>query len=86
MESVELYEKTQEAIRILYQNKEIEGLKAVQMLLPEYQSLLQELLAEGNQEEVLLFFGRLKELVRCFQEQNMIGMADCLDELAEWGK
>lgn len=82
----ELLEKTSNAMIALYQNKEIDGLKMVKELLPIYQNLLQEMVVMGKNEEVLSFFKIVKELVRHFQDQNMIGMADCLDELMEWGK
>ena len=86
MNEINLYKKTQDAMKTLYQNKEVEGLKKVQELLPEYQSVVQGLLDSGKETEALLYFSSLKVLVKHFQEQNMIGMADCLDELLEWGR
>lgn len=82
MTEKELLEKTGDTIRTLYQNKEIEGLEKVKELLPIFQSMLQEKAAAGVSNEVVGFFSMLKELIANFQDQNMLGMADCLEEKA----
>lgn len=82
MTEKELLEKIGDTIRTLYQNKEIEGLEKVKELLPVFQNMLQERAAVEVSDEELGCFLMLKELVVNFQEQNMLGMADCLEERA----
>lgn len=82
MTEKELLEKIGDTIRTLYQNKEIEGLEKVKELLPVFQNMLQERAAVEVSNEVLNCFSMLKDLVVNFQEQNMLGMADCLEEKA----
>lgn len=82
MTEKELLEKIGDTIRTLYQNKEIEGLEKVKELLPVFQNMLQERAAVEVSDEELSCFLMLKELVVNFQEQNMLGMADCLEEKA----
>lgn len=82
MTEEELLEKIGDTIQTLYQNKEIEGLEKVKELFPVFQSMLQERAAVGVSDEVLSCFSMLKELVVNFQDQNMLGMADCLEEKA----
>lgn len=82
MEIKEVRITTENAIRNLYQNKEHEAVEQVAKLMPIYQEIVQELVVERNDTDAMVFFHMLKELVECFQVQDMLGMADCLEENA----
>ena len=65
---------------LLYQNKETEGINMVSKLIGQFQSLLQNMtqtqLKTGGNFAVLM----MRELIECYERQDMIGMADCLME------
>lgn len=82
MEIRELQATTEIAIQNLYQNKEHEAVEQVTKLMPVYQQIVQELVIEKNNTDAMPFFYMLKELVECYQMQDMLGMADCLEENA----
>lgn len=80
MEKKEIIKKTEQTICMLYQNREIEAIKNVTELLPLYQELVQEMYVKQEQERTLAYLQNLKELVECYKEQDMLGMADKLRE------
>lgn len=82
MTEKELIAKVEDTMIKLYQNRELEGLQQVKDLLPVFQDMIQQILAVQMNQETMGYFTMLKELVAGFQDQNMLGMADCLKQNA----
>ena len=65
---------------LLYQNKENEGMTAVAQLIGQFQSMLQNMtqiqLENGGNFALMM----MKELIENYDNQDIIGMADCLME------
>lgn len=76
----ELFVRAEDTIQKLYQNRELEALQQVKELLPVLQEMIQKLVAEQINNDTMRFFQMLKELVENFKNQDMLGMADCLQE------
>lgn len=80
MSKDDLEEKINNTSRLLYQNREHEGLEAAAKLLPEFQNMIQQLtdeqLKSGGQFALLM----MKELLDGYHSQDMLGIADCLME------
>lgn len=80
MDKIELTERIKNTSRLLYQNREHEGLESVAKLLSEFQNMIQQLtdeqLKSGGQFALLM----MKELLDGYHSQDMLGMADCLME------
>lgn len=80
MNGNDVINKIQETIELLYQNHEQKGIAAVEELLVLFQNMLQNLTEEqtvGCGKFALLM---LKELLEAYQNQDVLGMADCLME------
>lgn len=75
-----LLEQIENTAISLYQNKEAEGVAAVSKLIGQFQGILQNMtqtqLENGGNFAVLM----MKELIENYENQDMIGMADCLME------
>lgn len=78
MQREELIRKTGQTIEELYQNREHEAVQAVTGLLPMYQEMLQELMDSARTEELVKLLAEIKNLLACYQAQDMLGMADVL--------
>ena len=75
-----LLEQIENTAVLLYQNKENEGMTAVTQLIGQFQSMLQNMtqiqLENGGNFALMM----MKELIENYENQDIIGMADCLME------
>ena len=74
--SIEIVNKTKQAMEEAYQNREHEALQHVAELLQEYQMLLQNLADQAQTEKLLALLPVVKILVENYQMQ--LGIADIL--------
>lgn len=74
--SVEL--KIRETAELLYQNREQEGIMAVAGLLQTFQTEISNLSEEQMKNCGNFALLMLRELLENYQNQDMLGMADCL--------
>ena len=74
--SVEL--KIKETAELLYQNREQEGITAVAGLLQIFQTEISRLSEEHMKNCGNFALLMLRELLENYQNQDMLGMADCL--------
>lgn len=76
----ELLEKIEHTVVLLYQNKEKEGMAETEILIRQFQNMIQKMtevqLVDGGNFALAM----LKELLENYQQQDMLGMADCLME------
>ncbi len=70
-----------EAVKCLYQNKEKEAMQKVSALLPLFENMAKER-AEIQDGSVLYVIRFMKNLIENYNYADMIGMADCLKEVA----
>ncbi len=80
MEQDFLLEKIEKTADLLYQNREQEGLAAVAELLQIFQKMLQNMTVDQKANGGNFAIMMLRELLECYQYQDMLGMADCLME------
>ena len=73
-------EKIKKAVCLLYQNREQEGISAVAEILNVLQELVNNLSVETMESCGRFAVLMLRELLENYQNQDMIGMADCLME------
>lgn len=78
MNQEKLLEETAQTIKMLYQNREHESIQNIVVLFPIYQEVLQTLLTEADMQRAAIYLQAVKELLECYQTQDMIGMADNL--------
>ena len=76
--SIEIVNKTKQAMEEAYQNREHEALQHVAELLQEYQMLLQNLADQAQTERLLVLLSGVKLLVENYQMQDLRGSADTL--------
>ena len=76
--SIEIVNKTKQAMEEAYQNREHEALQHVTELLQEYQMLLQNLADQAQTEKLLALLSAVKILVENYQMQDLLGIADTL--------
>lgn len=75
-----LQKKISETVIALYQNREQEAMQQVKELLFIFQNMIQNQTSEQAAGEFAVLM--LRELLENYQNQDMIGMADCLLEKA----
>ena len=73
-----LQKKISETVIALYQNREQEAMKQVKELLLIFQNMIQNQTSEQVQAAGNFALLMLRELLESYQNQDMIGMADCL--------
>lgn len=79
MTEQELLQQLDEISQMLYQNKAQKAMEEVRVLL----QTLQDMVKSVAHDEVIEFtMEMLKELVEAYQQQDVLGMADCLQEKA----
>lgn len=71
--------KVDEVSQLLYQNKTQKGLGEVRELLPELQTMVKTV-SQMQSEAITFSMEMLKELVEAYQNQDVLAMADCLQE------
>ena len=76
--SIEIVNKTKQAMEEAYQNREHEALQHVAELLQEYQMILQNLADQVQTERLLVLLSAVKILVVNYQTQDLLGIADIL--------
>ena len=76
----ELLGKIENTAVLLYQNKEEEGIAETKRLIQQFQNIIQGMTEEQLSGGGKFAFVMLKELVENYQQQDMLGMADCLME------
>lgn len=77
-----LQQKISETVIMLYQNREQEAMQQVKELLLIFQNMIQNQTSEQVQTAGDFAVLMLRELLENYQNQDMIGMADCLLEKA----
>ena len=77
-----LQKKISETVIMLYQNREQEAMQQVKELLLIFQNMIQNQTSEQVQAAGDFAVLMLRELLENYQNQDMIGMADCLLEKA----
>lgn len=77
-----LQQKIDETVIALYQNREQEAMQQVKELLLIFQNMIQNQTSEQVQTAGDFAVLMLRELLENYQNQDMIGMADCLLEKA----
>lgn len=77
-----LQKKISETVIALYQNREQEAMQQVKELLLIFQNMIQNQTSEQVQAAGNFALLMLRELLESYQNQDMIGMADCLLEKA----
>lgn len=85
MDVLALQEELDEISVVLYQNREQEGIQLVWHLLGEMQTIVDSLLKERIENDLQTYnciSGLFRELYQAFQQKDMLGMADCLQEFA----
>ena len=65
---------------LLYQNKEAEGIVMVSKLIGQFQSMLQNMTQTQLENSGNFAVLMMKELIENYENQDIIGMADCLME------
>ena len=70
--------KIKETAELLYQNREREGITAVAGLLQTYQTEISRLSEEQMKDCGNFALLMLRELLENYQNEDMLGMADCL--------
>lgn len=73
-----LQQKIDETVIALYQNREQEAMQQVKELLLIFQNMIQNQTSEQVQAAGSFALLMLRELLESYQNQDMIGMADCL--------
>lgn len=73
-----LQKKISETVIALYQNREQEAMQQVKELLLIFQNMIQNQTSEQVQAAGNFTLLMLRELLESYQNQDMIGMADCL--------
>ena len=73
-----LQKKISETVIMLYQNREQEAMQQVKELLLIFQNMIQNQTSEQVQAAGNFALLMLRELLESYQNQDMIGMADCL--------
>ncbi len=73
-----LQKKISETVIALYQNREQEAMQQVKELLLIFQNMIQNQTSEQVQAAGNFALLMLRELLESYQNQDMIGMADCL--------
>lgn len=73
-----LQKKISETVITLYQNREQEAMQQVKELLLIFQNMIQNQTSEQVQAAGNFALLMLRELLESYQNQDMIGMADCL--------
>ncbi len=80
MEEKRLLEEIENVAGLLYQNREKEGIEGVAKLIGMCQSMLQNMtqtqLVNGGDFALIM----MRELIESYQNQDILGMADCLME------
>lgn len=76
--SIEIVNKTKQAMEEAYQNREHEALQHVAELLQEYQKLLQQLADQAQTDRLLALLSAVKTLLESYQMQDLLGIADTL--------
>ena len=77
-----LQQKISETVIMLCQNREQEAMQQVKELLLIFQNMIQNQTSEQVQAAGDFAVLMLRELLENYQNQDMIGMADCLLEKA----
>lgn len=80
MDENTLLETINETAYMLFQNREQDGLAAVKELLTIFQDMIKRQSEYGIAEGSAFAVTMLRELLETFQNQDMLGMADCLME------
>lgn len=75
-----LMEQIESTAVLLYQNKEKEGIVEVAKLIRQFQSVLQNMTQMQLENCGRFALLMLKNLIENYENQDMIGMADCLLE------
>jgi len=77
MQKEEVVKKIGETIECLYQNKEKKAMQSVAELMPYFHNIAEKRMTEGS-NDILRAIHMLKDLVDNYDQFDMIGMADCL--------
>lgn len=77
-----LLEEIESTTILLYQNKETEGIAMVSKLMGQFQGILQNMTQAQLDNSGNFAILMMKELMENYENQDMIGMADCLMEKA----
>lgn len=82
MNEKEILDEIDKAVYLLCQNKEVKAIETVGNLLGVFRMMMElqteQQIAEGGMFALLM----VRELLEAYQEQDMLGMADCLMEKA----
>lgn len=82
MNEQELIYRIEDTAKMLYQNKEQEGLKDTEELIKILQFMISNLTEEQLQEAGEFSIIMIKELLEAYQSCDMLAIADCLLEKA----
>lgn len=79
----ELLEKIKQTRDMLYQNREHEAMESAADLLSRLQEMITLLNEEQLAESGEFVIAMMREFLETYQNQDMLGMADCLTEKVE---
>lgn len=77
MQKEEVVGKIDEAVELLYQNKEKQAIQKVADLLPVFYEMIEKMISL-EMDGALQSIHMMKELMENYDHFDMIGMADCL--------